>query len=147
MSLANTMVEPDALEVLGTPIDLGKVKVDSYVVAGIADHIVPWQNAYSTTRLLGSEPRFVLSTSGHIAAMVNPPGNEKSSYRINEQNPETADEWLKEASQTPGTWWDDWVEWLSERSGGEKNAPRKLGKGEKYKPLEAAPGSYVCEKV
>jgi polyhydroxyalkanoate synthase len=113
MSLDNSMVEPGGLEVLGTPVDLRKVNADSYVVAAIADHIVPWQNAYATTRLLGSEPRFVLSTSGHIAAMVNPPGNDKASYRVNGHNPDDADDWLKEASETPGTWWDDWVEWLS----------------------------------
>jgi polyhydroxyalkanoate synthase len=147
MSLENSLVEPGKMEVLGTPVDLGKIKADSYIVAGIADHIIPWQNAYSTTHLLGSEPRFVLSTSGHIAAMVNPPGNEKSSYRINDQNPEDADQWLKEASQTPGTWWDDWVAWLSERSGEEKNAPRKLGRGRKHKPIDPAPGKYVREQV
>jgi polyhydroxyalkanoate synthase len=79
--------------------------------------------------------------------MVNPPGNEKSSYRTGEKNPEDAGQWLKEASQTPGTWWDDWVAWLSERSGDEKNAPRKLGRGQKYKPLEPAPGKYVREQV
>src|SRR3712207_4157344 len=101
LSLENSMVEPGKLEVLGTPIDLSKIEVDSYIVAGIADHIIPWQNAYSTTHLLGSEPRFVLSTSGHIAAMVNPPGNEKSNYRVNEKNPRDADDWLKEATQTP----------------------------------------------
>jgi polyhydroxyalkanoate synthase len=147
MSLDNSMVEPGGLEVLGTPVDLRKVKADSYVVAAIADHIVPWQNAYATTRLLGSEPRFVLSTSGHIAAMVNPPGNDKASYRVNGHNPDDADDWLKEASETPGTWWDDWVEWLSTRSGNEKNKPRKLGRGKKYPPLDPAPGTYVLEQV
>jgi len=147
LSLENSLVSPGALEVLGTPVDLGSIEADSYIVAGIADHIIPWQNAYSTTHLLGSEPRFVLSTSGHIAAMVNPPGNEKASYRINEKNPRDADEWLKEATQTPGTWWDDWVAWLTERSGEEKDAPRKVGKGQKYKRLDPAPGTYVCEKV
>jgi polyhydroxyalkanoate synthase len=147
LSLDNSLVEPGGIELLGTEIDLSKIEADSYVVAAIADHIIPWQNAYSTTRLLGSEPRFVLSTSGHIAAMVNPPGNEKASYRVNEKNPDDADEWLKEASQTPGTWWDDWVEWLSTRSGDEKDAPKKLGRGQKHKPLDPAPGTYVCEKV
>ncbi|MEA2478568.1 MAG: poly[(R)-3-hydroxyalkanoate] polymerase subunit PhaC [Thermoleophilaceae bacterium] len=142
LSLANSLVHPGELEVLGTPIDLRKIEVDSYLVAGIADHITPWQNAYRTTQLLGSEPRFVLSTSGHIAAMVNPPGNEKSSYRTNDANPEDADTWLKTAAQQPGTWWDDWVEWLSTRSGDEKRAPQKLGKSG-FEPLDPAPGTYV----
>jgi polyhydroxyalkanoate synthase subunit PhaC len=147
LSLENSLVEPGKAELLGTPIDLTKIEADSYVVGGIADHIIPWQNAYSTTQLLGSEPRFVLSTSGHIAAMVNPPGNDKASYRTGERNPPDADQWLKEASQTPGTWWDDWAAWLTERAGDEKDAPKKLGKGQKHRPLDPAPGTYVCEKV
>ena len=147
LSLDNSLVEPGGIELLGTEIDLGKIEADSYIVAAIADHIVPWKNAYSTTHLLGSEPRFVLSTSGHIAAMVNPPGNEKSSYRVNDKNPADADEWLQEASQTPGTWWDDWVEWLAARTGDEKDAPKKLGRGQKHKPLDPAPGTYVRERA
>ncbi len=78
LALDNALTEPGAATVLGTPVDLSKITVDTYVVAGIADHITPWQNAYRTVNLLGSEPRFVLSTSGHIAALVNPPGNEKA---------------------------------------------------------------------
>jgi polyhydroxyalkanoate synthase len=147
LSLENSLVEPGKLEALGTPIDLSKITTDTYLVAGIADHITPWQNCYRSTQLLGSEPRFVLSTSGHIAAMVNPPGNEKASFRVNEQNPESADDWLKEATQTPGTWWDDWAEWLSTRSGDEKNAPRKVGRGRKHKALDPAPGKYVLEQA
>jgi polyhydroxyalkanoate synthase len=79
--------------------------------------------------------------------MVNPPGNEKASYRVNGQNPESADEWLEQATQTPGTWWDDWIEWLSTRSGDEKNAPRKVGRGQKHKALDPAPGKYVLEEA
>ena len=73
IGLENSLARPDALEVLGTPVDLGAVDVDSYVVAGPTDHIIPWENAYRSTQLLGGEPRFVLSTSGHIQALVNPP--------------------------------------------------------------------------
>ena len=135
-------MHPGKLTALGTPIDLSQITVDSYLVAGISDHITPWQNCYRTTQLLGSAPRFVLSTSGHIAAMVNPPGNEKASYHTGEENPESADEWLEEASQRRGTWWADWLQWLGERSGEEKPAPRALG-GAGFTPLEAAPGTYV----
>ena len=87
LTVENSMVEPGEMEVLGTPIDLSKITVDSYVVAGIGDHIIPWESAYRTTQLFGSDPRFVLSTSGHIAAMVNPPGNEKASFRIAKKQP------------------------------------------------------------
>ena len=146
ISIENSLPEPGGVTVLGTPIDLSAIDMDSYVVAGIADHITPWQSSYRTTQILGSEPRFVLSTSGHIAAMVNPPGNEKSSYQVHEENPPSADEWLKGAHQRKGTWWDDWVAWLGERSGNEKKAPAKLG-GRSHKPLDPAPGTYVLAKT
>jgi polyhydroxyalkanoate synthase len=142
LSLANDLVRPGERVVLGTPIDLSQITVDSYQVAGISDHITPWQSNYRSTQLLGSEPRFVLSTSGHIASLVNPPGNEKASYQVNEKNPPDAETWLREATQHKGTWWDDYVAWLGERSGAEKPARKRLG-GKGYKPLEPAPGTYV----
>jgi polyhydroxyalkanoate synthase len=144
LSLANDLVKPGEREVLGTPIDLSQITVDSYQVAGIADHITPWQSNYRSTQLLGSEPRFVLSTSGHIASLVNPPGNEKASYQVNEENPPEAETWLREATQHKGTWWDDYVAWLGERSGAEKPARKRLG-GKGYKPLDPAPGTYVLQ--
>jgi polyhydroxyalkanoate synthase subunit PhaC len=144
LALDNSLTKPGAATVLGTPVDLSQITVDSYVIAGIADHITPWQNAYRTVNLLGSDPRFVLSTSGHIAALVNPPGNEKASFRINDELPEEPEAWLKSASQTPGSWWDDWTAWLGERSG-EKRAARKQLGGKGHRPLGEAPGSYVKE--
>src|SRR3954451_15520530 len=144
IALENSLVRPGEVTVLGTPVDLSKITVDSYLVAGIADHITPWANCYRSVHLLGSDPRFVLSTSGHIAALVNPPGNAKASYRVNDELPESADSWLASASQTPGTWWSDWAGWLNERSGSERNAPRRLG-GKGYKVLNDAPGAYVRE--
>jgi polyhydroxyalkanoate synthase len=142
LSIENTLPKPGGVTVLGTPVDLSAIEMDSYVVSGIADHITPWQAGYRTTQLLGSSPRYVLSTSGHIAAMVNPPGNEKSSYQVHTENPPTAEEWLEGAAKLKGTWWDDWVQWLGERSGEEKRAPRKLG-DKAHEPLDAAPGTYV----
>jgi len=144
LALDNSLTQPGAATVLGTPVDLSKITVDTYVVAGIADHITPWQNAYRTVNLLGSAPRFVLSTSGHIAALVNPPGNEKATFRVNDALPEQPEAWLESASTTPGTWWDDWVAWLGERSGAKKTARKTLG-GKGHKPLGDAPGSYVLE--
>jgi polyhydroxyalkanoate synthase len=142
LSLENSLVHPGALKALGTEIDLSRITVDTYLVAGISDHITPWQNCYRSTQLLGSEPRFVLSTSGHIAAMVNPPGNERASYQTGESNPASADEWLENAAKRRGTWWADWLEWLGERSGEERPAPRELG-GAGHDPLGPAPGEYV----
>jgi polyhydroxyalkanoate synthase subunit PhaC len=142
LSLENSLVHPGRLEALGTPIDLSTITVDTYLVAGIADHITPWQSCYRSTQLLGSQPRFVLSTSGHIAAMVNPPGNPKASYQVNDSNPESADAWLGAAAKLRGSWWEDWLAWLGERSGECKPAPEELGAAG-YEPLAPAPGSYV----
>jgi polyhydroxyalkanoate synthase len=144
LAMENALTRPGTATVLGTPVDLSQVTVDAYVVAGIADHITPWQNAYRTVNLLGTEPRFVLSTSGHIAALVNPPGNEKATYRLNDELPEEPEEWLAGASTTPGSWWEDWTAWLGERSGDERDAPAKLG-GPGHTPMDPAPGSYVRE--
>jgi polyhydroxyalkanoate synthase len=118
--------------------------VDSYLVAGIADHITPWQNCYRSTQLLGGDSRFVLSTSGHIAALVNPPGNPKASYHVNKENPGDPELWLKTAETVSGSWWPDIVAWLGERCGPEKAAPDELGGGG-LRPLVDAPGTYVFD--
>ena len=146
ISLENSLVKPDSTEALGTPVDLSKVTIDSYVVAGISDHIAPWESCYASTQLLGSEPRFVLSTSGHIAAMVNPPGNEKASYQTGDGNPPSPEAWLEAAAKKRGTWWVDWLEWLGERSGPQRPARRRLG-ASGYKPLVDAPGTYVLQST
>jgi len=146
IALDNPLVDPGRLDLLGTPIDLGKVTVDSYVVAGISDHITPWENCQRTTRMLGGDVRFVLSTSGHIAAIVNPPGNEKSSYRVaGEKDHVDPKTWLRTTDKRPGTWWTDWDAWLAERSGEMRPAPTSLG-GRKYKAAGRAPGTYVLAR-
>ncbi|MGH2982903.1 MAG: PHA/PHB synthase family protein [Solirubrobacterales bacterium] len=143
IALDNPLVESGGLELLDTPIDLGQVTVDSYVVAGVTDHITPWENCQRTTRMLGGDVRFALSTSGHIAAIVNPPGNEKASYRIAEQGDhQDPKRWLAEAEKRPGSWWEDWNDWLGERSGPMHDAPAELG-NDKFKPRGRAPGTYV----
>jgi polyhydroxyalkanoate synthase len=145
LSIDNLLAHPGALKVLGVPIDLSKIEVDAYVVAGIADHITPWQNCYRTTQLLGGDTRFVLSTSGHIAALVNPPGNPKASYYLNKSTPADAGEWLKSAETQQGTWWSDVSVWLDEHCGGKKPTPEQLG-GAGLPPLADAPGTYVFDR-
>jgi polyhydroxyalkanoate synthase len=143
IGLDNTLVEPGALEVLGTPVDLGVVDVDSYVVAGLTDHIIPWENAYRSTQVLGGDARFVLSTSGHIQALVNPPAAEsRASYRVAGENPADPEAWAAAAATLPGSWWPDYDAWLAARSGALKPAPKRLGGG-RFKALSKAPGSYV----
>ncbi len=146
MAVANSLVEPGSVSTLGSPVDLNAVDVDSYIVAGIADHICPWQSCYRSTQLLGGRTRFVLSTSGHIASLVNPPGNPKASFLTNDSNGPDPQEWLKGATSTPGSWWPDFVGWLAERSGGRKRAPRSLGRpATGFSPMDAAPGTYVFD--
>jgi poly(3-hydroxyalkanoate) synthetase len=117
------------------------------VVAGISDHISPWQACYRSARLLGgSQVRFVLSSSGHIAALVNPPTNPKASYRVGPvADTPDPDDWADSAEQHSGSWWPDFVAWLAERSGRKHAAPAELGVAG-LTPLEPAPGSYVLEK-
>jgi len=144
MALHNRLPEPNGLTALGVPVDLGGVDVDTYVIAGIADHITPWQSCYRTTQLLGGDTRFVLSTSGHIAAIVNPPGNAKATYRVNSTNPADPQKWLQGAATEQGSWWPDFVEWLGQRCGSAKKAPKRLG-GAGLTPLIEAPGTYVLD--
>jgi polyhydroxyalkanoate synthase len=143
IAIGNALTEPGKASMLGTPVDLGTITVDSYVTAGIADHLCPWQACYRTTQLLGGDSRFVLSTSGHIASLVNPPGNPKSTFQVAESTPADADTWLKQAETVPGSWWPDYMTWLGERSGEEIAVSSLDGKVEE---LAAAPGTYVFDK-
>jgi polyhydroxyalkanoate synthase len=145
VALTNGLAEPRGLTVLGVPVDLSTVDVDGYVIGGIADHITPWQSCYRSVGLLGGESRFVLSTSGHIAALVNPPGNPKATYRVNADHPVDAQEWLLGATTGQGSWWPDFVTWLSRRCGPEKRAPGRLGT-RAFPPLIESPGTYVLDR-
>jgi poly[(R)-3-hydroxyalkanoate] polymerase subunit PhaC len=144
LAMDNQLATGGALTVLGVPIDLSRIDADTYIVAGIADHITPWQNCYRTTQLLGGTSRFILSTSGHIAALVNPPGNPKASYQVNKASPADPEEWLRSAETNSGTWWHDASAWLAERSGALRPAPEQLGGGG-LRPIVEAPGTYVFD--
>ena len=137
---------------LGSPVDLSTVDVDSYVVAGIADHLCPWQSCYRSTQLLGGDVRFVLSTSGHIASMVNPPGNPKATFQVAPAAADPADppdprDWLQAAETVQGSWWPDYSAWLAERSGGEQDRPGPPGRqgiraaGARARPATSSTGS------
>ncbi len=144
IALNNRLAQPGRAVALGAPVNLNAIDVDSYVIAGIADHITPWQSCYRSTGLLGGKTRFVLSSSGHIAALVNPPGNPKAAYRTSAQHPANPQEWLRGAVAEPGSWWPDFAGWLDERCGPDRRAPRKLG-GRGFAPLIEAPGTYVLD--
>jgi polyhydroxyalkanoate synthase subunit PhaC len=128
-------------EIDGQKLDPGKVDVDTYVLSAVDDHIVPWVSGYKTTQLLGGHNRFVLSTSGHIAGIVNPPGP-KPKHWTNDSLPADPQEWKASATLEEGTWWEDWTRWIAGQGGPTVAAPRKLG-SKNHPPIEAAPGSYV----
>jgi len=140
----NAFTHPGMLEVLGTSIDLSQITNDTYIIAGITDHITPWQGCYSTTQLLGGKVKFILSNSGHIQAILNPPGNPKASYFVNERYPADPGQWQAGAQKRAGSWWEDWRDWLGMRAGEKKPAPQELGSAQ-YQPGIPAPGSYVFE--
>jgi polyhydroxyalkanoate synthase len=141
MYMNNLLREPGALTLGGTKIDLAKVTTPAYFVSAIEDHIAPWKTTYAGTSLLGGKNRFVLSGSGHIAGMVNPPAANKYGYWTNDKLPDQPDEWFANAKQHEGSWWRNWREWMTPYLGREVPA-RVPGKG-KLKVIEAAPGTYA----
>jgi polyhydroxyalkanoate synthase len=140
----NRLVQPGAMSVLGTPIDLTRVATPAYVQAGREDHIAPAESVWRITRLFRGPVRFVLAGSGHIAGVVNPPAAGKYQYWINEGEAETLADFLAEATETKGSWWPDWLAWLRGRDAGTVPAegPRVPGAGA-LPALGEAPGEYV----
>jgi polyhydroxyalkanoate synthase len=140
----NLFSKPGALTVLGTPIDLSQVTCDKYVVAGVTDHITPWKGVYNTATTFGGNTRFVLSSSGHIQSLINPPGNPKAKYYLNPKLPASADAWLDSAKAEADSWWGNWRDWLAARSGEKRAAPAALG-SKRHPAGVKAPGTYVSE--
>jgi polyhydroxyalkanoate synthase len=132
----------DFLDLVGASIDLSRVDVDAYVLAGVTGHLTPWQACYATARLLGGRCEFVLSSSGHVQRILNPPGNPKASFFHGARLPAEPAAWLAEAQPHTGSWWQHWRGWLAERSGARRPAPRALG-NRRFSPGAPAPGTYV----
>src|SRR5258706_1329842 len=142
----NRVATPGALTVLGVPIDVSKVRIDTLVTGALTDHLTPWKACYRSTQLLGGSSTFVLSNSCHIASLVNPPGNPKASYWLGPKPGPDADAWLAAAAQHTGTWWEVWAEWTLERSGAKRAASTGPGSA-RYPALAAAPGEYVLRRA
>ena len=138
----NLLTKVGELEVLGTPVDLRRVTVDTYVTGATTDHLTPWRGCYQTTQLLSGKSRFVLSNAGHIASLINPPGNPKAHFFAGPEPVPDPDHWLAGAERQAGTWWDDWTVWVTDRAGAEQKAPAKLG-SRRHRPTEPAPGVYI----
>jgi polyhydroxyalkanoate synthase len=133
------------MELAGERLDLAKVDQDLYFLSAEQDHIAPWKSSYAGARLPAGNVRFVLSNSGHIAGIVNPP-SPKSIHRVLEgkkQLPADPAAWMAAATIHPVTWWEDWAEWIASRAGGMRKPPRMGNR--KYRPIADAPGTYVLE--
>jgi polyhydroxyalkanoate synthase subunit PhaC len=128
------------LELAGQRLDLKDVDQDLYIVAAINDHIVPWTSSYATVHHVGGRSRFVLSSGGHIAGIVNPP-SPKAWFLAGDEYPESAEAWRGAASRAQGSWWEDWSEWGSRRAG-PLVAPPPVG-SQAHPVLGDGPGEYV----
>jgi len=144
--LQNELAKPGALTVCGEKLDLGLIKAPVYIYGSREDHIVPWQGAYASTRVLKGKKRFVLGASGHIAGVINPPAAKKRCHWIAPKLPDTADAWMAQAQEYPGSWWGDWSDWLAPHGGSQQAAPRSPG-SRQYPAIEPAPGRYVQQKA
>ena len=129
-----------------TSSSVSKVTADAFVVGGMTDHITPWKACYRTLGLLGSQNvEFVLSSSGHIQSLLNPPGNPKARMFRNDERPSEPEAWLAGAREEAGSWWPVWGAWLKARSGALKTAPEACGSAA-FPPLYEAPGRYVFDE-
>jgi len=140
----NPFVNAGKLKLNDKTVDMSKAKADSYVIAGVTDHITPWKGVYKTAQIMGEGTTFVLSNSGHLQSLLNPPTNPKASFMIGPVGTDSPDAFLAVAEKRKGSWWLDWRDWLLARSGEEVTAPASLGSA-RHPTLGAAPGTYVFE--
>ena len=140
----NPLRTPGALEVCGTPIDLKSIEAEVFCIAGTSDHITPWQASYRSARLFGEHCEFVLSNSGHIQSILNPPGNPKARFLHGAALEEDPDAWKAGATEQRDSWWLYWRDWLQARSGELKKAPRRTG-NRAFPAAEPAPGNNLHE--
>ncbi|UCH47469.1 MAG: class I poly(R)-hydroxyalkanoic acid synthase [Betaproteobacteria bacterium] len=145
MYIRNELREPGGISLAGEAIDLSQVETPSYFISTLEDHIAPWKSTYAGAKLFKGPVKFVLGGSGHIAGIVNPPKSNKYWYWTNPSLADDADGWLEAAEKNPGSWWNDWLDWIAE-FGGKKVPARKPGDAG-LKALEDAPGSYASFRL
>jgi polyhydroxyalkanoate synthase len=138
----NNALSQGKMTIANVKLDLAKVTVPLYNLATREDHIAPAKSAFLGSKFFGGPVKFVLSGSGHIAGVVNPPAKAKYQYWTGgKAGTGSLETWLKKAEEHPGSWWPDWIEWIRSHSA-DKVPPREPGGG-KLKAIEDAPGSYV----
>jgi polyhydroxyalkanoate synthase subunit PhaC len=145
MFMENPLKAPGKISALGTAIDMSRVTVPAYVVAGITDHITPWQACYQSKNIMRGKIDFVLSSSGHIQSIVNPPTNPKAKYFLNAALPDSPEDWLAGATEQGGSWWTHWASWYREHGGSEVAAATVLGSAQ-YPAGDPAPGRFVHQR-
>jgi len=145
--LENNLKHPGKVQIAGHGIDLSRLTMPAYLMGSREDHIVPWQTAYASAEALGGSCRYVLGASGHIAGVINPPAKRKRCYWTGSEGKLPADPqaWLAQAQEHPGSWWDDWAQWLAER--GEHKVRRRKPGSANHPVIEPAPGRYVRVKA
>lgn len=143
--LHNRLIHPNALRVAGEALDLGRIRQPLYAVSAEDDHIAPWSQTFGITNFAGGPKRFVLSSSGHILGIINPPVTPpKRSYRAGEAlRADTPEAWRARTTEQPGSWWEDWMGWLKPQLGEPVPAPAVSSK--QFPRLADAPGTYVLE--
>jgi polyhydroxyalkanoate synthase len=146
--LENNLVKPGKLKVCGQKLNLGQLKLPTYLYGSREDHIVPINAAYASTQILQGPKRFVMGASGHIAGVINPPAKGKRSYWVRDDGklPATLEEWTQGATEHPGSWWTDWSEWLKTHAGKLVAPPKTYGNAH-HKVIEPAPGRYVRQRA
>ncbi|MDN5855449.1 MAG: alpha/beta fold hydrolase [Actinomycetia bacterium] len=142
----NSLTDPGAMTVLGSPVDLSRVTADAYVTGGTTDHLTPWNGCFASARLLGGTSTFVLANTGHIQTLVCPPGNPKSRYWTGPEPTGDPQAWRAAATEHTGSWWEHWAGWIDTRSGPQKKAPAGLG-NRTHPALADAPGTYVLAQA
>ena len=140
----NKLVIPGAVKLNGTPIHLQKITTPAFFLSTREDHIAPWRTTYLGTQLMQGPVRFVLSASGHIAGVVNPPQSKKYNYWTNDHIPKSSEAWMKSATRHEGSWWGEWRQWLATQSGNQ--VPARMPGDHNHTIIENAPGSYVRVK-
>ncbi len=142
--LQNDLKNKGAFKVLGGDIDFSTLQTENFVYASREDHIVPWTSAYQSQKLLKGPTEFVLGASGHIAGVINPANKNKRCHWVGSTalSHDDAQQWFNNATEVPGSWWSQWLDWLQARSDKKITAPKTLG-NKRYKVIEAAPGRYV----
>jgi polyhydroxyalkanoate synthase subunit PhaC len=146
--LANNLAK-GLLTLGGAPVSLKDITIPVYNLATRDDHIAPAKSVFTGQSLFGGPVEFVLSGSGHIAGVVNPPARQKYQYWTGEDLNKTFEDWFTDAEETPGSWWPHWQAWISEKDGARVPArtPGQKPGGRKMKPLGDAPGTYVLERT